>query len=76
MLFYNRSVKSLGDQAVLNFTGNGLPMAAEEQKDAVCKIAENLFQGELDYSMAMAVKEQIDQTIEERADMERAKRRS
>lgn len=72
MLFYNRSVKSLGDQAVLNFTGNGLPMAAEEQKDAVCKIAENLFQGELDYSMAMAVKEQIDQTIEERADMERA----
>ena len=72
MLFYNRSVKSLGDQAVLNFTGSGLPMAAEEQKDAVCKIAENLFQGELDYSMAMAVKEQIDQTIEERADMERA----
>lgn len=71
MLFYNRSVKSLGDQMVENFVGNGLPMPAEDQKDAVCRIAENLFQGELDYSTALAVKEQIDQTIEERMDMAR-----
>lgn len=71
-LFYNRSVKSLSDHFVMELFGNELPMPAEAQKDVVCQIVENLFHDDLDYSTAIAVKEQIDQTIEERQDMERA----